>query len=138
MEDRLFDLESNLDKLNVKLIQMAWKIDDVDRKISEAPSINIQDEVYDFRGNLLSLENSLFSLRMRIGELEERVTAEQRKLPTLPDTNLISESLWQSNGICQRSAGLIVGMENCVATGYNRIPNLFFERRRCCGRLFAS
>jgi len=95
MEDRLFDLESNLDKLNVKLIQMAWKIDDVDRKISEAPSINIQDEVYDFRGNLLSLENSLFSLRMRIGELEERVTAEQRKLPTLPDTNLISESLWQ-------------------------------------------
>jgi len=95
MEDRLFDLESNLDKLNVKLIQMAWKIDDVDRKISEAPSIDIQDEVYDFRGNLLSLEKSLFSLRMRIGELEERVTAEQRKLPTLPDTNLISESLWQ-------------------------------------------
>lgn len=95
MEDRISSLQSNLDEINIKLHQLAWKIDDVDKKILEEPSIDTQAEVYDLRGKLLSVENELFSLRVRIGELEGMFSSYQNSVQTLPDTNIISHSLWK-------------------------------------------
>ncbi|MHA2403426.1 MAG: hypothetical protein ACXADH_10585 [Candidatus Kariarchaeaceae archaeon] len=95
MEDRKSNIESELVRLSTKLIQLAWKIDDVDKKISEEPRETTQVEIHDLRGKLLTIENELSSLRIRIGDLEELHSANQEPVRTLPDTNIISPNLWK-------------------------------------------
>jgi predicted nucleic acid-binding Zn-ribbon protein len=71
MEYRKSNIESELVSLSTKIIQLAWKIDDVDEKIFEEPREATQVEIHDLRGKLLKIENELSSLRIRIRYLEE-------------------------------------------------------------------
>ena len=88
MEDRVSDLQSELDMLNVKLIRLAWKIDDVDKKIPDESSMEIHDEVVDLKSHMVSFEEKLDYLNNYVNEFDVG-------FPELPQTNLLSHSLWK-------------------------------------------
>jgi len=95
MEDRLLDLQSNLDNLNVKLIQLAWKINDVDKKIQDGPEKDIQSEIADLKSKIINLEKNYESLESKFASLETTNLANSNYINRLPTSNLLSESLWK-------------------------------------------
>jgi ssRNA-specific RNase YbeY (16S rRNA maturation enzyme) len=95
MEDGKPAMESELVRLSAKLAQLAWKIDDVDKKIPEEPREATQVEIHDLRGKLLYVENEFSSLSIRIGDLEKIRSTNQEPVRKLPETNIISSSLWK-------------------------------------------
>jgi hypothetical protein len=95
MEDRLSALESEIDRLNVKLHQLAWKMDDMDKKILEEPSEASEVEIYDLRGKLVNFESELSLMSTRIGVINKLISSYQDPVIDLPDTNIISHSLWK-------------------------------------------
>lgn len=87
MEDRISHLESDIHKLNPKLIQLVWKVDDVDQKTLDEPSFDFQDEIINFSSRSENLEERLESLSNRVNEFNVGFSG-------LPTTKLLSHSLW--------------------------------------------
>ena len=95
MEDRISALKSDFERFKVQLHQLAWKIEEVDKKIPEEPLMDTQEEVYNLRGKLFQVETELSSLRIRISEFEDMFSSYMKPVQTYPDTNIISPSLWK-------------------------------------------
>jgi chromosome segregation ATPase len=123
MEDRFLALESELDKLNRKLLQLSWKIEDIDKNNLEEPSVTAEEpsvtaeepiataeealeiieepsdavevEIFDLREKLVSVESELSEIRIRIGVLNKLISSYEIPDINLPDTNIISHSLWK-------------------------------------------
>jgi hypothetical protein len=105
MEDRVSALETELAGLNLKLLQIAWKMDDIDKRIPEEPSETSEEpseisdvEVYDIRGKLIVVENELSEIRTRIGVMNKLISTYENPDIDLPDTNIVSHSLWKRCG----------------------------------------
>jgi hypothetical protein len=86
MEDIISNLQSDLHRLNAKLIQLAWKIDDVDKKTPE-PSLDFQDEIINLNSRLANIEERLDSLSNRDNEIDVGFSE-------LPNTKLLSHNIW--------------------------------------------
>jgi hypothetical protein len=87
MEERISNLESDLHRLSAKLIQLAWKVDDVDKKTPDEPSLDFQDEIINISSRLENIEERLESLSNRVNEPDVGFSG-------LPITKLLSHSLW--------------------------------------------
>jgi hypothetical protein len=79
MEERISALESDIDILNRKVLQLAWKVDDIEKLNFQQPSEAIEElpdpvnvNVYDLRGKLVILESELSEIRIRIGIINEQ------------------------------------------------------------------
>jgi hypothetical protein len=102
MEERVSALEKELDIVNRKLLQLAWKIDDIEKMKPDEPSGDIERisesvdvDVYDLRGKLVVVESELSELRTRIGVINELISSYEAPVGHLPDSNIISNSLWK-------------------------------------------
>jgi predicted nucleic acid-binding Zn-ribbon protein len=112
MEDRVIALEAEIDILNMKLLQLAWKIDDLEKRSlkepsdakessdtkvlsdSRNPSNDAEVEIYDLRGKLVSVEGELSEIRTRIGVINKLISSNEEPDRNLPSTNIVSHSLW--------------------------------------------
>jgi hypothetical protein len=102
MEERISALESDIDILNRKVLQLAWKVDDIEKLNFQQPSEAIEElpdpvnvNVYDLRGKLVILESELSEIRIRIGIINEQISAYEIPVVYLPDSNIVSQSLWK-------------------------------------------
>lgn len=102
MEERISALESEIDILNRKVLQLAWKIDDIEKLKILQPSEDIEEisepvniDVYDLRGKLVILESELSEIRTHIGMINEQISAYEIPVVYLPDSNIVSQSLWK-------------------------------------------
>lgn len=94
MEDKISAIELELGEINATLLQLAWKIDDVEKKSPNQTLEIFQVQTNDLRGKLVSVENELSLLRTRIDVLNKVISSYQEPEITLPDTNIISHRLW--------------------------------------------
>lgn len=123
MEERVMVLELELGKINRKLLQIAWKIDDLGKENFKEPSEaseepldaaegtldaieneakavekrpgTVEAELFDLRGKLVIVESELSEIRARIGMINELMSANEISIDTLPDSNIVSHSLWK-------------------------------------------
>jgi hypothetical protein len=65
---------------------------------SEEPSEISDVEVYDIRGKLIVVENELSEIRTRIGVMNKLISTYENPDIDLPDTNIVSHSLWKRCG----------------------------------------
>ena len=102
MEERVTALENELDVINRKLLQLAWKVDDIEKikpneqsEGIEGHSEPVEVDVYDLRGKMVVLESELSEIRTRIGLINELVSSYDSPVGLLPDTKIISHSPWK-------------------------------------------
>lgn len=88
MEEMISSLQSDLHRLNAKLIQLAWKIDDVAKMTPYEPSMDYQDELVNISSRLDNIEERFESYSSQVNELDFG-------LPPLPETKLLSHTLWK-------------------------------------------
>ena len=102
MEERVSALEKELDKVNRKLLQLAWKVDDIEKMKPDEPSEDIKRlsetvdvDVYDLRVKLVIVESELSEIRTRIGVINELISSNETPVGQIPDSNIVSHSLWK-------------------------------------------
>jgi hypothetical protein len=95
MEDRLWELQSEVHNLSKQLLVVARKIDTVEKAVDLEPLQKTFTVIDDQTGRIVSLENRVDYLSRNLAELEQKFSSQQVMTPTLPDTNLLSHSLWK-------------------------------------------
>ncbi len=102
MEERVSALEKELDKVNRKLLQLAWKVDDIEKMKPDEPSEDIERlseavdvDVYDLRAKLVIVESELSEIRTRIGAINELISSNETPVDQIPNSNIVSHSLWK-------------------------------------------
>jgi hypothetical protein len=95
-------LEKELDKVNRKLLQLAWKVDDIEKMKPNGPSEDIERlseavdvDVYDLRAKLVIVESELSEIRTRIGVINELISSNETPVDQIPNSNIVSHSLWK-------------------------------------------
>ncbi len=96
MKDNLSILQSELDNLNTNIIQMTWKISDVEKVVNEEVSKDYQSNIFEMKNRLVDVEGRINEVHDRISHIENRLeeiyaVSHQQ----IPETNLLSRSLWK-------------------------------------------
>ena len=95
MEDKITTLELELNRLNAKLIRLAWKIDDVDKKKSVEPPEAIQDDVTYLQEKIINIDHDMSNLKASIENFETEFSSHRIQIPEFPATNIISQTIWK-------------------------------------------
>lgn len=102
MDDRVIALEKDLEIISQKVLQLAWKVDDIEKMESDDPTEDIErlskiiySDVYNLKGKMASLENDLSEVRARIGWINEFISSYEPPVIQIPDTNIVSHNLWK-------------------------------------------
>lgn len=96
MNDNLSELQSELTRLNSKIIQVAWKISDVEKAVNIEAFVDFQSSVVEMKNKLVELDERINEVFGRMSDIEKRyeeIDAVPRRL--IPETNLVSQSLWK-------------------------------------------
>lgn len=95
MEDKITTLELELNRLNAKLIRLAWKIDDVDKKkLMEHPEGNEDDVTY-LLEKVINIDHDISIVKASIENFQTEFSSYPIQVPEIPATNLISHTLWK-------------------------------------------
>jgi chromosome segregation ATPase len=96
MNDNLSELQSELARLNTKIIQMAWKISDVEKAVNKEVFKDCQSSIVDMKNRLVELDGRINEVYGKISDIENRFEeSDAESLQQIPGTNLISHSLWK-------------------------------------------